>query len=41
MTKHTAEIAMPEGYSNDGTAFTYTAPVVIIEEPIIEESPAL
>ena len=34
-------IAMPEGYSNDGTAFAYTAPVVIIEEPIIEESPAL
>ena len=34
-------IAMPEGYTNDGNSFAYTAPVVIIEEPIIEESPAL
>ena len=29
-------IAMPEGYSNDGKAFSYNPPVVIIEE-----SPAL
>ena len=34
-------IAMPEGYSNDGKAFSYTAPVVIVEESITEESPAL
>ena len=34
-------ITMPEGYSNDGKAFSYTAPVVIVEDPITEESPAL
>ena len=34
-------IAMPEGYSNDGKAFSYAAPVVIVDEPTIEESPAL
>lgn len=34
-------IAMPEGYTNDGKAFSYTAPVVIVDEQIIEESPAL
>ena len=34
-------IAMPEGYSNDGKAFSYAAPVLIIEEPIIEPEPAL
>lgn len=32
-------IAMPEGYSNDGKAFAYTAPVVIVEEPINEPTP--
>jgi hypothetical protein len=32
-------IAMPEVYSNDGKAFAYTAPVVIVEEPIIEPEP--
>ena len=32
-------IAMPEGYTNDGTAFAYAVPVVIIEEPIIEPEP--
>lgn len=34
-------IAMPEGYANDGKAFSYAVPVVIVEEQIIEESPAL
>ena len=34
-------ITMPEGYSNDGKAFAYAAPVVIVEESIIEESSAL
>ena len=32
-------IAMPEGYSNDGKAFSYTAPMVIVEEPITEPQP--
>ena len=32
-------IAMPEGYSNDGKTFAYTAPVVIVEEPGIEPEP--
>ena len=32
-------IAMPEGYSNDGKAFAYTAPVVIVDEPGIEPEP--
>ena len=32
-------IAMPEGYSNDGKAFAYTAPVVIVDEQIIEPQP--
>ena len=32
-------IAMPEGYSNDGKAFSYTAPVVIVDEPGIEPQP--
>ena len=32
-------IAMPEGYSNDGKAFAYTTPVVIVEEPTIEPEP--
>jgi hypothetical protein len=34
-------ITMPEGYTNDGKAFSYAAPVVIVDEPTIEESPAL
>ena len=34
-------IAMPEGYANDGKAFAYTAPVVIVDEQIIEPEPAL
>jgi hypothetical protein len=33
---HRVPIAMPEGYSNDGKAFSYNPPVVITEE-----SPAL
>lgn len=32
-------IAMPEGYSNDGKAFAYTSPVVIVDEPTIEPEP--
>ena len=32
-------ITMPEGYFNDGKAFAYTAPVVIVEEPNIEPEP--
>jgi len=32
-------IAMPEGYSNDGKAFSYAAPVVIVDEPTIEPEP--
>jgi hypothetical protein len=32
-------IAMPEGYSNDGKSFAYTAPVVIVEDPMIEPEP--
>ena len=32
-------IAMPEGYTNDGKAFSYTATVVIVEEPGIEPEP--
>ena len=32
-------ITMPEGYTNDGKAFSYTAPVVIVEEPTIEPEP--
>lgn len=32
-------ITMPEGYTNDGKAFSYTAPVVIVEEPGIEPEP--
>lgn len=32
-------IAMPEGYTNDGKAFSYTAPVVIVEDPTIEPQP--
>jgi hypothetical protein len=32
-------ITMPEGYTNDGKAFSYTAPVVIVDEPIIEPTP--
>ena len=32
-------IAMPEGYTNDGKAFSYTAPVVIVDEPGIEPEP--
>ena len=32
-------ITMPEGYSNDGKAFSYTAPVVIVDEPGIEPEP--
>jgi len=34
-------VTMPEGYAFENGKFTYTAPVVIVEEPIIEESPAL
>ena len=33
-------IAIPEGYANDGKAFTYTAPVVIVDDQIIEPEPA-
>jgi hypothetical protein len=29
-------IVMPEGYSNDGSAFAYTAPVVAAPEPVEE-----
>jgi hypothetical protein len=32
-------IAMPTGYTNDGKAFSYTAPVVIVDEQIIEPEP--
>ena len=34
-------ITMPEGYSNDGKAFSYAAPVVIVDEPTIEPEPEL
>ena len=32
-------ITMPEGYSNDGKAFAYTATVVIVEDPMIKPEP--
>ena len=32
-------ITMPEGYTNDGKAFSYAAPVVIVDEPTIEPEP--